>query len=388
MKRFLMTESEKRQIRSLYSSIGLISEQNEKTNQQVVTDCITVDVTGTFNVMVTEDQTNIINFMSKLNDQISKNEKLKAAQEAGKLYVGKINIIGGASNRYGGKVVKPTMDNNYNPKEYSDDAKYTGDFNANLQLAEDRAKNVWTQLQTLLPKNNITLDKGVTPTFEKYVVDTNGATDKTNKSAIDAGKFNPGQIVKMTVDLCGSGGGGDILKCFESAIIEVSYDATSKDQAHVCNNAVYQMFANGFPLKSISGNDYASLNNKTKPNDYPSDKSEGENVKGGTYEFNYFKLDIDGDNSQFFNQEFIYKYDGGLVISAKCMRTKYGKWQGGPTDCHEWVGDIKLQTTSGVEVVNVGKSDLPGTGLTFSTPNTFDEVANVAGFEACKKPAK
>lgn len=388
MKGFLITESEKNKIRSLYKNKGLIKEQTESTTAK--TECYPVQVIGTFPILVTENDSNVETFMSTLLEEIAKNEKLKKGYDENKLYIGKINLMGGASNVLAGKTTKPTMDNNYNPTTYPDNAKYKGDFDRNLQLAEDRAKNLWTALQTKLPGNKINI-KGVTPTFEKYIINTFGKDDTINASAIKSGTIKPGQIVKVTLDVCVEEGGTDVLKCFESAIIEVSYDSSSKDQAHICDNAVYEISANGVPLKSISGHDYASLNNKTKPNIYPSDKpdgSEGKNVKGGTYEFNYFKLDIDGDNKQFFNQEFIYKYDGGLVVSAKCMKTKYGKWTGGNTDCHNWVGDIKLQTTSGIEVVSVGKSDLPGTGLTFSTPNTFNVVANVAGFDACKTLTK
>jgi hypothetical protein len=386
MKGFILTENEKKQIRSLYSNKGLIIEQNEKPKTTNDSGCVPVVVSGSFDVMVTDNPKNITNFINKLNAEIAKNENLKAAQEAGTLYVGKINLMGGASNRYGGKVVKPTMDNNYNPKSYTDDAKYTGDFDANLKLAEDRAKNVWTELQTLLPNNKITIGDGVVPTYESYVIDTNGATDKTNQPAIDSGKFNAGQIVKMTVDLCGSVvPSTDIKKCFESAIIEVSYDNTSEDQKHNCDNAVYQIFANGVPITSRTGNGWASLNNRTANNQYPADNSGGQNAVGKPYKYNYFDLTIDGVNKTFFNQENLYKYDGGLVISAKCMKTNYGSWQPEKGyDCHKWIGNIKLQTTSGVDVVNVGQSELPNTGLAFSTPNVFDQVANVAGFDACK----
>lgn len=382
MRGFIITESEKNSIRNLYKNRGLIKEQKEPTPTK--TDCITVEVVGRFGVMVTENPKDVEVFMQTFNAEIAKNEELKKAYDKGDLYVGKINLMGGASNVYGGKTVKPTMDNKYQPQTYPDNAKYKGDFDANMKLAEDRAKNLWTALQTKFPENKITLNPEIQPTYEKYIIDTFGKNDTTNDAAIKAGTTNPGQIVKVTVDLCGIGGGTDILKCFESAVIEVSYDSSSADQGHVCDNAVYEIYANGVPLISINKHNYASLNNKTKPNQYPSDKTEGSNKRGGAYQFNYFKLDIDGDNKQFFNSENIYKYDGGLVVSAMCKKTEYGRWSN-ESDCHRWVGDIKLQTTSGVEVVNVGKSDLPNTGLQFSTPNKFDTVANVAGFEACKK---
>lgn len=396
MKGFIITESEKRQIRSLYSNKGFISEQGEgKSGSTKSTECVTIEVIGTFDAMVTEDKTNMLNFINKLNDQINKNETLKFAKEEGSLYISKITLIGGASNRYGGKVVKPTMDNNYNPKTYSEDAKYTGDFDANLQLAEDRAKNVWTELQEFLPKNNITIGTGVVPIVKKYVIDTNGAIDKTNKSVIDSGEFNPGQIVKMSIDLCGSQGSTDIKKCFESATIEVSYTSESEDQGHKCDNSVYEIYANGVPLKSRNKHDYASLNNKTIDGQiYPPDEtSTQKNQINGNYVYNYFDLKIDGDNSAFFNEESMYKYDGGLVVDAKCLSTEYGKWSESKpldsrktTDCHKWVGKIKLTVSDGVQTVDVGQSQLVGTGLEFKTPNMFSEGAvHLVGFEACKK---
>jgi len=386
MKGFVITESEKRQIRSLYSNKGLISEQGEdKSGSTKSTECVPIEVIGTFDAMVTEDKTNMLNFINKLNEQINKNETLKLAKEEGSLYISKITLIGGASNRYGGKVVKPTMDNNYNPKTYSEDAKYTGDFDANLQLAEDRAKNVWTELQEFLPKNNITIGTGVVPTVKKYVIDTNGAIDKTNKSVIDSGEFNAGQIVKMSIDLCGSKGSTDIKECFEKAIIEVHFEGDKVgNKKHDCNKAVYEIYANGVKLTSTSGHDYASLNN-LGDNKFPADKADGR------FRYNYFEITADGVNNEFLNGGAWNKYDGKLLITAKCINHGLPPWGRGEDgkikDCHQWVGDIKFssQSVGETEIKPVGPESQPTIpGVTLSTPDNFDVPADVVTFEACK----
>lgn len=391
MKGFILTENEKKQIRSIYSNKGLIIEQNEKPKTTNSDGCVPVVVTGSFDVMVTDNPKNITNFINKLNAEIAKNENLKSAQESGKLYVGKINLMGGASNRYGGKVVKPTMDNNYNPKSYTDDAKYNGDFSANLKLAEDRAKNVWTQLQTLLPNNNITIGDNVEPTFESYVIDTNGATDKTNQPAIDSGKFNPGQIVRMTVDLCGSESSTDIVKCFESATIEVHFEKDKENNIkHDCNKAVYEIYANGVLLYNRSQKPWASLNN-IAGNKFKSDKEEGR------YRYNYFDITADGINKEFLNNGVWNKYDGKLLISAKCIdhggspwgTDNQGKIEMGYNEkqfCHAWVGDIKFSSKSltqkEIKSVGAGQGSLID-GVQLTTPDEKNVYVDVATFDAC-----
>ena len=394
MKGFILTENEKKQIRSLYSDKGLIIEQNEKPdNTQTKTDCISVEVIGSFDVMVTENPDNIKNFITKLNEQIGKNELLKKAYDDGKLYVGEIKLMGGASNRYGGKVVRPTMDNQYNPKEYAEDPKkYTGDFSANLKLAEDRAKNVWAELQTLLPNNNIQIPKGVVPTFEQYVIDTNGATDKTNQPAIDSKKFNAGQIVKMTVDLCGTERPStDIIKCFESATIEVHFEQDKPGNIkHDCNKAVYEIYANGVLLYNRSTKPWASLNN-IAGNEFAADRAEGR------LRYNYFDITADGLNKEFLNNGVWNKYDGKLLVSAKCIdhggtpwgTDHKGKIERGYTEkqfCHAWVGDIKFSskslTQTEIKSVGAGQGSLID-GVQLSTPDEKNVSVNVATFDAC-----
>lgn len=390
MKGFLLTENEKKQIKKLYSNFSLLREQVSSKDT-----CLSVEVTGAFKAMVTENDQNLLNFIKNVVIKATSTEEAKKAYEEGKLYLADIKLLGGASNVYQKKAVRPTMTNDYTPQEYADDKnKYPGDFSANLKLAEDRAKNVWTKLQTMLPEKNIKVNQNIQPTYESYVIDTGGHNDSYN---INNGiKLNRGQIVKATITMCYEGGGTDVKKCFESAIIEVSYTPESADQTHRCNNAVYQIYANGVPLISRNKHGYASLNNQTVGGNqiYPPDTTASQkNRNGGNYVYNYFDLSIDGDNKAFFNEDNMYMYDGGLVVDAKCLSTEYGKWSeqeplnpNKKTDCHNWVGQIKLKVSDGVQVVDVGNSQLEGTGLQFKTPNMFsDGIVHLAGFEACKK---
>lgn len=392
MKGFIITESEKNSIRNLYKNKGLIKEQTEPEPKNTKTNCITVEVIGSFTKMVTENPDNIKNFITKLNEEIAKNELLKKAYDDGSMYVGSIKLMGGASNTYNKKPVKPTMDNNYVPQTYPDDSKYTGDFEANLQLAEDRAKNLWTELQTSLPNNNITIGKGVEPTFEKYVIDTNGSNDTTNAAAINAKTMNAGQIVKMTVDLCGI---PETTKtCFEKATIEVHFEGDKKGNIkHDCNKAVYEIYANGVLLSKRDGKPYASLNNKPSSNINSQFVADEES---GRLRYNYFDITADGVNKAFLNDGVWNKYEGKLLITAKCIQpaSAWGtdsqdKINMGYTEkqhCHAWVGDIKFSSKSleqkEIKTVGAGAESLIP-GITLATPDAKDVLVNVATFDAC-----
>lgn len=199
----------------------------------------------------------------------------------------------------------------------------------------------------------------------------------------------------MSVDLCGAGGGGEEpKKCFESAVIEVHFEGDKPGNVkHDCNKAVYEIYANGVLLNSRTGNPWASLNND--PNDKTNSTYTSDDKKG-RFRYNYFDITADGVNEQFLNNGVWNKYDGKLLISAKCIQpsTPWGtdnqkKINAGYNEkqhCHPWVGDIKFssKSISELEIKAVGPSAeslIPG--VTLSTPDEQNVLVNVATFDAC-----
>jgi hypothetical protein len=364
---------------------GVIVDENKGKK------CIDILHTGTFAAEKSDSTKPFKDFMAKMQTEINKNESLKKQiEEGGKVFITELKIMGGASNHYNGKETAADLENDYTTP-YAGSVEKDSGYDGNIGYAKSRAENLLSAMVSKLPEMSIKLKDGLLEDAKNNIVtkviNTGGKND--HKRPTETHK-NPGQIVKIEMKICGDPERPEVIECFESATIRVDYDSKSKDQTHNCNFAVYEIYANGVKLERVDGEPYASLNNSTRKNtDY---KAQG--YLGGTnlhpkepapYVYNEFKLTMDGVNKLFFNQENIYKYGGGLVVSAKCMDTNNGSKWGKDSDCHEWVGDIKLSTTEGAEVVNVGKSDLPNTGLQFSTPNSYEgKPVPVAGFEACK----
>ena len=373
-----------------YKKGVVISEQQVPNPIAKNDNCVTISASGTFNATKADSTDHLSVIINELQTKIKNNEEFTKGG-----VVTNLRIIGGASN-YKDGVTQFTMDNNYN---VIPGAKITDtNSSTNLGYATARANAAKQPVLDELKKiTNLTIQ--VEPKIESYIIDTGGKTDEVNKA--EKSNLKPGQIVIIQATICPlkpeETGREEtpqverkkIYECFESATIEVNYEGSG----HNCNNAVYEIFANGIKLTSRNGHEYASLNNLNGGDGgVPADK------KRGYYRFNFFDLTIDGVNKNFFNSKNLYKYNGGLVVSAKCIPTvnattgkKNGKWQGWrnqqgmpKSDCHAWVGDIKLKTSDGVETVNVAKTNLEGTGLEFSTPNDYDVVANIVGFEACK----
>lgn len=365
---------------------GVIVDENKGKK------CIDILHTGTFAAEKSDSSKPFKDFMTKMQTEINKNESLKKQiEEGGKVFITELKIMGGASNHYNGKETAADLENDYTTP-YAGSVEKDSGYEGNIGYAKSRAENLLSAMVSKLPEMSIKLKDGLLEDAKNNIVtkviNTGGKND--NKRPTETHK-NPGQIVKIEMKICADPERPEVLECFESATIRVDYDSNSKDQTHNCNFAVYEIYANGVKLERVDGKEYASLNNSTeedtdyKPQGYLSGRNQSR--KPAPYVYNEFKLTMDGVNKLFFNQENIYKYGGGLVVSAKCMDTNDGKKWSIPknSDCHKWVGDIKLSTSQGAEVVNVGKSDLPNTGLQFSTPNSYGgEPVPVAGFEACK----
>jgi len=163
--------------------------------------CTKITVIGSFPVRVTSNPENMTKFMANLINGIKTNKVTNASYVKGKAVVSGIRLTGGASNRYGGKPVKPEMDNNYNFQKYPDNPAYNpNQFAKNKQLAVDRANGLYAELVKTLPSKGIALSPTLKPQVLSYVVDTGGKVDDTRNT----GKYpNPGQIVIVEIDICG-----------------------------------------------------------------------------------------------------------------------------------------------------------------------------------------
>ncbi len=358
------------------NELGLLSPPNCDVSEEI-------SHIGEFSATKSDATKPFTDFITKMKTQIDGNGELKKLiDEGGKVFITELTVMGGASNHYNKKATAADVENDYKTP-YAGNIKQDSGYKANRGYAKSRALNLVNAMVKQLPGMGVKVAEEVLENaknnIDVKVINTGGKNDSSSTAK------NPGQIVKIYMKICGDKGGTDILKCFESATIRVDYDSKSPDQTHVCNHAVYDIYANGVKLERTDGVPYASLNNdyRQSTNFKPQKTSNDGNNNGGAYVYNEFKLTMDGVNKEFFNEENLYKYNGGLVVSAKCVRTSHGSWKNN-SDCHEWVGDIKLSTSDGVETVEVGQTDLSGTGLKFSTPNNFDAIVPLAGFEACK----
>jgi len=349
--------------------------------------CINVTTTGSFEVLSATNPENIENFMNKFMQEIKNNELLNNSLSKGTLYVGAINLIGGASNVYNGVTTKYELNNNYLPENSAkgDSGKAYTD---NKNLAKQRAQNLFNELLKEFPENNIKISQNIKPTLSSVVINTGGKPD--NKR--DKGQFqNPGQIVKCSVDLCGvqpiepkkeeekekeketpvkiiktvSVAKEEVKGCFKDAKIEVNYTG----KGHKCNYAVYEIYANGVKINRNDGKDYASLNNDG--DEFDNKKSDDGDPE---HRFNTFIIDqITAD--RFVNYNNLITYQGNLQLDAKCVLRNpnlSAGWakKGG---CHDGVGNIKVNA-NGKEFEKKSK-----------TPNLYGESINIAYFPVCKE---
>lgn len=346
--------------------------------------CINVTTTGSFDALSADNPENLENFMNKFMQEIKNNTLLNNSLSKGTLYVGSINLIGGASNIFNSVATSYELENNYsptnNPKGDSGKA-----YEDNKNLAKQRAQNLFNQLLKIFPENNIKISSDIKPILGSVVINTGGKPDNTR----DKNKFkNPGQIVKCSVDLCGVEGmepkkeeekkdkesveiktvsiaKEEVKGCFKDAKIEVNYTG----KGHKCNYAVYEIYANGVKINRNDGKDYASLNNDG--DEFDNKKSEDGDPE---HRFNTFIIDqITAD--KFVNYNNLITYQGNLQLDAKCVLRNpnlSAGWakKGG---CHDGVGNIKVNA-NGKEFEKKSK-----------TPNLYGESINIAYFPVCKE---
>ena len=332
-----------------------------------------------------------------INDIISKPEFKNGGT------ITSMRIIGGASNVEKGEQTSWDLDNNYN--ENPDTKINRGPkYNANIGYATKRANTAQEPVINGLATSGINLAAGVTPVIEAKVIYTYGTSDSSNATKIKSGEVKPGQVViiKMTVCPVTKQEGGaeeeidklpylkptliptkqgeitnrieNLIECYENSEIKISYGSPRK--GHNCNKALYNIYANGILLKRADGKDYASLNNVGDKFD-DAEIINGENKKecgrlNRCGRSNTFTLDRI-TNESFFNKDVLYKHNGGLIITAACVDKGQGSYGGG-SDCHTDVGDISFK------IQGAGKQVMEAT----DTPNMFDEIKQIAKFDACK----
>tara|TARA_R110000824_G_scaffold183039_2_gene364026 strand:- start:1574 stop:2956 length:1383 start_codon:yes stop_codon:yes gene_type:complete len=385
---------------------SIISEQGEKEEVEGE-DCVTISHVGRFPVDGIAGSGAFTTFMNKIETTIKGNAKLADKITKGFVYVTDFSLIGGASNHYEGHSVTPEKNNDrksdYSGQDYTEDNK-SSHFKKNKELSVNRAKGLADELngEDGLKRINVQFDEGILDNAKNnaqgYIIDTGGINDKPNKSSwtINGVTYQPGQVVEVSMTICYESGKlledpetgttetiitkeqvTVLKKCFNGATIKVIYDPKDLKKRglpdHSCNKAVYDIWANGYKIKRTPTLDYASLNNKGYLDDAE---------KEGRKRINTFTLEIDGVNSEFFNEDIIGKHSGRLVITAACRKTKAGKWRSktwklngkkmDPSDCHYGVGKIIVDTAEGTDSKVV------------VTPSMWGVEKNVAEFPACE----
>lgn len=181
-------------------------------------------------------------------------------------------------------------------------------------------------------------------------------------------------------------------ECTTNMVIELNYEGGG----HICDSAVYQLYANGVLLLRDDGKDYASLNNYT-----PEDKigksthglSQDKAVALQAYDNNLGNAGGKRYNKFIITSEMAKQLLGGdkklITVSAKCYNpTNYyedgkqdrlnlgiGQTEGTAWkyDCHTDVGKIKVTNSSG-QVKRFSPK---------KTPNIKDAVVDMFTFDPC-----
>jgi len=346
----------------------ILKEQEEEKT------CETLNVTGTFDVNATENPENLEKFIKSFNEVLEKDPRIKEAASEGAAYISYFEVVGGASNVGDGKSVKPTLGNDYYAPK-SEGKKYAGDQAAQIKLAMSRGKNVsdWFK-EKLVTDYKLPMGTEDKPAEIKSirgeVIDTGGVNDTKRDEDLYP---QPGQVVIVKLKVCGlsPSGGGLTQECFTDLVVEVAYD--EKALAHIkkehnCNNAIFEIQANGVPLQEDGGEMYANLNN------------------GGSGGFRYAKFrfseGVNKDNIQIMIQNGVTKnYEGKLIIEAICggkgksMLGDHWKCKNktNPKGCHEGVAHLSA-TRSGKTIHNV-------IGM---SPRCLNDRTTLGAIEACK----
>ena len=175
--------------------------REEKETKEKEGFCFNVSEKGSFPVNVTEKS----NALQKFAEQLINSFKQKTGNKKGTYKIENINLFGGASNYYNGKI-KPDYDNDYVPIEKSNKKEeilkntFTGDKKKNNQLAANRAKNVLKGLKSILGEKGselgIIYDPEKEPKITSGTIFTNNNVDKKGSS------INAGQIVSINAEIC------------------------------------------------------------------------------------------------------------------------------------------------------------------------------------------
>lgn len=181
-------------------------------------------------------------------------------------------------------------------------------------------------------------------------------------------------------------------ECATDMVIELNYEGSG----HICDSAVYQLYANGVLLIRDDGKDYASLNNFT-PKDKVGKSTHGlsqekaialqayDNNLGNAGGKRYNKFIITNEMAQ----QLLVGDKKIITVSAKCYnptnyyedgkqdRLNLGIGQSESTawkyDCHTDVGKIKVTNSAGQTRKYSPKK----------TPNIKDQVVELFTFDPC-----
>ena len=235
-KNFLITESEKNEIKKLY---GLISEQNVKDEEK------TEEIFINFG----EGKWKVENYKEQINNAITKIRDF-VKQNQGKI----IEVTINASES---KI--PNYDTEVSPKNPLDPGV----------LSKKRSESIETYLNTNA--------KDILSSIQiKKISGANGPKWDPEK---DKSVYQPYQYVKLTIKAT-SEVKPNPLQCLTDMEIEFNY--TDLSQGHRCNNATYQLYFTNSSVTQptdkdllirIDGKNYASLDNNNS--DYDNEKGKG-----------------------------------------------------------------------------------------------------------------
>lgn len=206
------------------------------------------------------------------------------------------------------------------------------------------------------------------PNFKPSTNVTNWTKGKESNYSGVAERYRTAQFLRVKLKLEEM---TEIKSCLDNMKIQVNYTDTSKE--HRCNSSVYRIKVNGFTLtRDGDGKDYASLNNAGDQYDNKPDGTCKNAKDAACIRTNSFT--VGSDLASKILTASMSKLKPGntpkFAISATCLNpNNYSSWSGG---CHKGVGNI---------VVINGK----GTKYSYdsSTPEKKDEVKVLVRIDAC-----
>lgn len=395
IKKFLITESEKKDILKQY---GILSEQATDNTQPSKT--LEVDVRVTFKGGYYSET--YADFKNTLDPELAKvTEFLKNGQ--GKAYMVSVMLGGGESripntdNEKGGTRVEPgflskkrtATIQNYITKQLQ---SYV---NQKLLLTLPSFKVVNPQGdvggpkwigQPFCPSNKIPADDKqgyvcLSKTFDPGNGIKNWFNGKQTDYATQLNEYINAQYLRVKLKLEEL---TTIKECLDNMVIEINYTDLSK--GHKCNSSVYEITLNDVPLTRDDGKKYASLNNAKRKDGTPDpyDNNPGTCTGSGNTDktcMRYNKFIVSPDLANKILSATIPNTKPGQTpkfrIGATCRNynnESHHKWGNG---CHEGAGDIKVTNGKG-QIFNYQAS----------TPTGKDQTAYMKDINACGKETK